>query len=231
MSKSIFSNKFQLIWVLNITFCHTYHILSTFYFIGISDFPQNGWLTLQLYAELIVIIDLIMRFYIMYFWPEVWDSLWLLHDTFGLNSKTGFLLNLLGSLPLIFIVVWSTSDRDILGSLLISLLRIPKLLRFREIWQISKTYLKSGKEGFQGYFRVFRAIFSLIINTHIIGWIWLVRLYYFTIYAYIFLNFIVFFIQNEYFSILNQLSFCIGFTKIIIWIIFNRKIIILYPFI
>ena len=118
---------------------------------------------------------LIMRFYIMYFWPEVWDSLWLLHDTFGLNSKIGLLLNLLGSLPLIFIVVWSTSERDILGSLLISLLRIPKLLRFREIWQISKTYLKSGKEGFQGYFRVFRAIFSLIINTHIIEkkqWSW-----------------------------------------------------------
>ena len=80
MSKSIFSNKFQLIWVLNLTSCHTYHILSTFYFLGISDFPQNGWLTLQLYAEFIVILDLIMRFYIMYFWSEAWDSLWLLRE-------------------------------------------------------------------------------------------------------------------------------------------------------
>ena len=120
-------------------------------------------------------INLIMRFYIMYFWSEAWDSLWLLHDSFGLNNIVGFLLNLLGSLPLIFIVVWSTSNMDILTSFSIALLRIPKLLRFREIWQMSKTYLKSGKEEFRGYFRVFRAIFSLVINTHIIGWIWLVR--------------------------------------------------------
>ena len=164
MSKSVFSNKFQLFWVLNISFCHTYHILSAFYFLGISDFPQDGWLILQLYCELAIILDLILRFYIMYFCQEAWESLWLLHDSFGLHDKLGLLFTLIGSFPLIFIVVWSTSNRDILASFPIALLRIPKLLRFREIWQISKTYLKSGKETIHGYFRVFRAAFSVIIN-------------------------------------------------------------------
>ena len=174
MSKSVFSNKFQLFWVLNISFCHIYHVLSAFYFLGISDFPQNGWLILQLYAELVVILDLILRFYIMYFCMESWESLWLLHDIFGLRSKLGAFQTLIGSLPLIFIVLWMTSNMDILKSFPVSLLRIPKLLRYREIWQISKTFLKSGKESFQGYIRLFRAALSVIINTHIIAWVWLI---------------------------------------------------------
>lgn len=173
MSKSIFSNKFQLIWVINIAFCHTYHILSAFYFLGISDFPQNGWLGLQMYTELIVILDLLMRFYIMNFWSEAWDSLWLLHDTFCLRSKVGIVVTAIGSLPLIFIVACSTSNRNVLTSLPISLLRFPKILRFREIWQMSKTYLKSGKEAFYEYFRILRVAFTILIYTHILSCIWL----------------------------------------------------------
>ena len=174
MTKSVLANKFQLLWVATITFWHTYHILSAFYFLGISDFPQGGWFLLQLLAEWIVIWDFGLKLYIMKFNQEAWDSLWLLHDTYGLSNKFGFFLTVIGSLPLIFIVACWTSNRSILTSFSIALFRIPKLLRFREIWQMSRSYVKNGNETSHFYFKIMSVLFSLIVNAHIVAWVWLI---------------------------------------------------------
>lgn len=61
LSRSLFTNKFQLVWALTLFITHTYHLLAIFWYLGLSDYPTNELLALQIIFEFILIIDFILR--------------------------------------------------------------------------------------------------------------------------------------------------------------------------
>jgi hypothetical protein len=61
LSRSLFTNKFQLVWALTLFIAHTYHFLVLFYYLGIAEFPSNATLALQLIFEFVLIFDFILR--------------------------------------------------------------------------------------------------------------------------------------------------------------------------
>lgn len=104
LSRSLFTNKFQLVWALVLFLAHTYHVLALFYYLGIPDFPSGGILALQIFMEAVLIIDLTLRLTLRHLSEDVWESMWLLHDYFGLNSKVGLTITIIGTLPIMFII-------------------------------------------------------------------------------------------------------------------------------
>ena len=62
LSRSLFTNKFQLVWAFLLFLAHTYHLLALFYYLGLSSFPKEETLSFQIFFEFVLIIDLILRF-------------------------------------------------------------------------------------------------------------------------------------------------------------------------
>ena len=173
LSRSLFSNKFQLVWAFTLWVAHTYHLVYWFFYLGISDFPTNEGLGIQIFFEMIVIIDFIIRFCIKTYISEAWESMWLLHDYWSLSTPMGIIITIIGSFPLMFIVSSSTSSSSVQNSFLIAWLRIPKLIRMREVNKIFSNYSRAEKAR-SGYSSFFIAAYSLFLATHIIGCIWLI---------------------------------------------------------
>ena len=100
--------------------------------------------------------------------------MWLLHDYFGLNTKLGLAMSIFGSLPIMFLVSCSTSKTSVLHSFWVACLRIPKILRFREVNKISQNYARADREKQSGASSILYGAYALLLATHIIGCIWLV---------------------------------------------------------
>jgi hypothetical protein len=61
LSRSVFTNKFQIVWSILLFLSHTYHMLSFWYYLGIVGFPENELLALQLFFEFVLVIDFVLR--------------------------------------------------------------------------------------------------------------------------------------------------------------------------
>ncbi|CAI2367549.1 unnamed protein product [Moneuplotes crassus] len=173
LSRSLLTNKFQLVWAFILFIAHTYNLVVLFYYLGIPDFPQDVMLGLQNFFEFILIIDIALRFLIKSFTFEVWESMWLLHDYFAFSSKLGFILTVISSFPFMFLVSCSTSNLAVQSSFWVACMRIPKIIRIREVNKIFSNYSRAEKSR-SGSSSFFVAAYSLFLATHIIGCIWLI---------------------------------------------------------
>ena len=61
LSRSIFTNKFQIIWAVLLFLTHTYNMLSFWWYLGITSFPTEELLALQIFFEFIMIVDYVLR--------------------------------------------------------------------------------------------------------------------------------------------------------------------------
>lgn len=61
LSRSLFSNKFQVVWATTLFVAHTYHLLAIFWYLSFSDFPKTELLFFQIMFEFILVIDIILR--------------------------------------------------------------------------------------------------------------------------------------------------------------------------
>lgn len=104
VSRSLLSNKLQLLWAPILAFTHAYHIVVTFYYLAIDDYPKNELYALQCFCEFVLIFDLIMKLLLKKFDPEVWDTMWLLHDYYSLSTKFGLFCSIFASIPIMFII-------------------------------------------------------------------------------------------------------------------------------
>lgn len=104
LSRSLFTNKFQLVWALTLFIAHTYHLLAIFWYLGLPDYPENELLALQIIFEFVLIIDFVLRILIKTFTNEVWESMWLLHDYFAFSTKIGLTLSIIATFPIMFII-------------------------------------------------------------------------------------------------------------------------------
>ena len=57
LSRSLFTNKFQVVWSILLFLAHSYNLLSLFWYLGLPDFPSNELLALQTFIEMLLIID------------------------------------------------------------------------------------------------------------------------------------------------------------------------------
>jgi len=169
LSRSIFTNKFQVFWAIVLFLTHTYHLLALFWYLGLPDFPEDELLALQTFFEMVLILDILIRYTIKRCSSEVWESMWLLHDFYEQSTKSGLITTIIGSLPIMTILSLSTSNTDILHAFWVSVLRLPKLLRFREVNKISQNYSRVDRERSRGYSSFYIAGYGLFLATHIIG--------------------------------------------------------------
>ena len=61
LSRSIFTNKFQILWAILLFLTHTYNMLAFWWYLGISNFPKGELLAMQIFFEFVMIIDFIIR--------------------------------------------------------------------------------------------------------------------------------------------------------------------------
>lgn len=104
LSKSLLTNKFQIIWAVVLFLTHTYNMLSFWYYAGIIGYPKGELLALQLFFEFIMIIDFIFRLSVKCWSNNIWGSIWLLHDYYSFSTRTGIILNGIASIPIMFLV-------------------------------------------------------------------------------------------------------------------------------
>jgi hypothetical protein len=57
LSRSLFTNKFQVVWSIFLFIAHSYNLLALFWYLGLPDFPSNELLALQTFIEMFLIID------------------------------------------------------------------------------------------------------------------------------------------------------------------------------
>ena len=119
------------IWSKFVLAMHTYNFVTIFYFLGIEGFPSGMWLILEIFTEIMIVTDFILRIVIRKNFPEIWDDMWLLHDK-GQKSLFHFVIRLVGSIPqsLILCMIYR-KDFSQLTAFSFALLRCAKLLRLR----------------------------------------------------------------------------------------------------
>lgn len=103
VSKSLYTNRFQIVWAAMLFLAHTYNMVTIWYYLGINTFPSGVLLVIQILFEFILIIDFVLRLCLTLFAPEIWSSLWLLHDYYS-STKFGISFNLIASIPVMFII-------------------------------------------------------------------------------------------------------------------------------
>lgn len=87
---------FPSIWSMIIFIVHSYIFFTCFFFLGIEGFPQGTWLVVEIAFEMIEVVDTIIRHWIRYKCPTIWDGMKLLHED---TSKTHFAFVIIGSIP------------------------------------------------------------------------------------------------------------------------------------
>jgi hypothetical protein len=169
------SGNFANVWSFLIFLSHTYNFITIWYFLGIPDFPTGVWFVFELLTEILLLVDLIMRAYMMWLMSDQWKTMWLLQQKNRTIGPIEWCCLLLASVPqsCIFFLIFR-KNRSALIAIPIAASRAIKLLRFNQVPKYFETkeielHYKVGKST-----RTLQVVFYFLLATHMIGCIWLI---------------------------------------------------------
>jgi hypothetical protein len=114
-------SEFQNKWSILIFAINVYNFFTVFYFLGIEGFPSEAWLHIEIFSEIILIIDIALR--VVMARTEIWKRFWMLHES------TPMLVLLLSSMPLT--IAFKSSEDEVNITLhWVAYIKLVKLLRY-----------------------------------------------------------------------------------------------------
>lgn len=167
-------SKFAVFWSKLCVFIHTYNFFTCFFFIGIPGYPSTYWFALEVFFEMITVIDFAVRWLFRTKFTYLWNEMYLLHDQSPL-SKSQFTLRMIGVIPQTIILSSCLYyHQDTLNSLTIACLRLVKLFGFDQV----KNYFRVidfRKRSSSSYSmnKAFFAFYYMILFCHFIACLWL----------------------------------------------------------
>lgn len=160
-----FSKKdFYFRWSVLIFVCNIYNAFSAPYFLAFSSFPNQIWLIFELFAECILLSDLLGRVFLTQ--TMKFTSFWHLNESLNLILS---LCLFFSSIPYTFITFLIQSNyRNIESAIsnLCKVLRIFQIQQFIDKLELSLNFGKALKESL-------KIIFILLFTIHIFSCFWL----------------------------------------------------------
>lgn len=158
-------SDFHFTWSILIMICNLYNYFTVPYFLGIPSFPSGFWLGLEMMFEFIMILDFIGRC----LYKDLLNTkyMWLLEEEDCVQIKVFMAIS---SIPYSFISAIINIELD---SLVISLLRCGKLLRYFQITTFFNNLEVIRKEGSIYVIELLKLMLLLFACVHYLSCIWL----------------------------------------------------------
>jgi len=169
------------VWSKVIFVCHTYNFITIFFWLAIHGFPEGIWLLLEIFSEIIIVADVVLRLVIRHRFPQIWRDMWLLHERASFkNSKLYLIILLMASVPtslILCLIYGRLKDMGELAAIEFAFLRCVKLLRLDQISlyfeKLDYRNRKTRKPGSLSLLQGFVVVYTFGCATHIIGCAWL----------------------------------------------------------
>ena len=159
------THDFHYKWSILIFITNLYNCFTVPFFLGISNFPTGLWLSLELFFEFILFLDITGR--LIFYQSLKSKSYWLLTESESLI--TNFFL-IVSSAPYSFVSLLFVSD---LSGLVPAILRGIKLLRYFQLGTFfTNLEIIRKKESFYRV-ELFKLIMILIACVHYLGCFWI----------------------------------------------------------
>lgn len=158
-------HDFHFKWSILVFLTNLYNCFTVPFFLGISSFPSGLWLSLELFFEFVLVLDMIGR--IVFYQSLKSKAYWLLYES---ESLLKYLFLAFSSVPYSFLSLIFVSD---LSGLLPAILRGFKLLRH---FQLSTFFMNleiiRDKNSFYR-FEFVKLILILVLCVHYLGCFWI----------------------------------------------------------
>ncbi len=155
------------IWAFLVLFCIVYNYLLFFFYLGIAGTPSGLALVLELFAELILILDSCALTYLYNSEYQLLRSLPMTHLTsWCRNEKLALVIIWISSYPQHTVNMIAQISPETLSTYPFAILRALKLLRYPEVWGYFASMLKVVRGLHATYVKILQYVLGICMLIH-----------------------------------------------------------------
>lgn len=162
-------NQVMILWENVLHASIIYNCVTFCYFLGLPGFPSDAWLYLEFIVEILMIIDIFIRYVLRRFLVNQRKTLNLLHSKHD-DLPFQMTMFILSSFPTSIIIYPSIED-EVQYKIWLALIRGIKLYRIK---QLNLYYeLRDIRAKKDSFIRTFQATLYILLVTHLLSCFWL----------------------------------------------------------